>query len=460
MTQVAISNAPKYAKHVTAGLEWITASASEFKLQKKRMASSDIAWLTLAGSNPATKEMINYGQIDKAWLPKEGRSVSLAAWLAETFKTGTIFAVEQVDEGSDGGEPRYWFCAVIDGQVVTGSDVVENWDTVQDLVRSNLEILDDPAIGYIGKQAHLLPSREGEDNTPALAEVLNKGAFKKALLSQAVDSKAPLIIAAALVVTSVLAGGGYWWYHASSQEREAAERAAKARQNQIVRAQQEYQGLLQDLAQMSHAGRTLNAMWFDAIMTTPARIGGWKIDTFTCEAGACNFTYLNSDLTLPAELKLRLGAMCDSLTIQIDGLGAQCTRTYKTAPIVGGDNSEETPQVGEADIVAIALTAPLINNLQADLMRIGRLGQGASYAINDPIAVPFPGSRYLPTSRDFKHGEWAATFKIRDYQAILTSMNRYTGVALDKLEATWGSGVVELQGRYLTVDRTEDLAAK
>lgn len=454
MTRISLANAPKYAKAVTAGLDWITESQKEFKLKKKRLASTGSAFLTLKSSNPQSKDMVNYGFIEKAYLPREGRSVSLAAWLAHTFKSGTIFAVERVDQGEEGGEPRYWFCALMDGQVLTGSDIVDNWETIVREVQNNLDILESDAVGFVGKDASELPAYEGEAESPELAEVLNKAAHNKALLAPAVESRTPLIIGVTLIAASVAGGGGYWWHYTAEKKREAEERAIASQQNQIIRAQQQYQSILQEIAELEHAGRTLNSIWFDAMSDTPTKVGGWGLESLTCESGTCTFQYVNADLTLPKMLRDALVPVCAEVTISTEGLDATCIRNYESASVLPAEERTD-PSLIESRIIDIALADTGFDSLQADLMTIGRFGNGSSYALSEAIAFPFAGSRYIPTSRNFNQGEWALTFPARHYQAILNGLNQYPSVVLDRLEANWNSQVVALAGRYLTVDRVE-----
>lgn len=454
MTQVVIRNAPKFAKAITTGLEWTTASIKEFKIQKKRMSAQHAAWLALNGSNPATKEMVNYGQIEKAWLPKEGRSVSLAAWLAHTFKTGTVFAVERVDEGSDGGEPRYWFCAVIDGQVVTGTDTVDSWEAVLHLVQSSLEILDSDAVGYVGKDSEFLPTKNPEDPVSELSEVLTKAAFKKALLSRATESKAPAIAGIAVMSIALIGGGGYWWLAKQATEEAAVKRIAEAQRQQIKSAQVAYQGILSDIGEKPHAASMLNSIWFDALVDMPTLAAGWMLDSIECKDQQCDFTYQNTDISLPTEIRASIAPLCSELTIPIAATVAHCTRTLDSESIVSGDKSNPGFN-NESKVVQAALTEKQVESLQADLMLVAKTGRGASYAINDPVALSFRGSRYLQGVKVFNQGEWSITFPVRYYQNILNTLNKYQGLSLSEASITWNAKVVELSGMYFTRGETE-----
>src|SRR5690606_3802849 len=110
-----------------AGVDWDTVSKNDWKARKKALRTEKQAFIEI----PVTRgdqNTMNTGVIAPRNLGDNKTRTSLAARVAHTFKSGTIIAVEQV--AVDDGSESFWFCAVRDGQVIAGTDILGDYDTI------------------------------------------------------------------------------------------------------------------------------------------------------------------------------------------------------------------------------------------------------------------------------------------------------------------------------------------
>ncbi|ARM86297.1 type 4b pilus protein PilO2 [Marinobacter salarius] len=447
MRRVLVENCPPFAKHVLAGIEWSTTNAKDFKAARAELKTNGKEWLTLSSSNGATKETLNFGAVPKSTLPKQGNGISLGAWLANSMRKGAILALEQVHD-QDNDAPVYWICLINDGQVIAGTDIlVDDWETAEMMAQGEVEALGDDKIAYVGRNIHELEFIEDSEPYPSLSEILSKSAVVKAKFKNAESSRFTAIVAGVVIGVSLIGGGGYYALDSYLASSELADREERRRENQTQRAKDEYQRLLNKVAGLPNAHKSMNAVGRTVISPTETKIGGWELQKIECIDQSCLINYQNSDLTLPDVLRRGLGNHCDTLEVSADGVDAVCEKAFQAPPLAKGENS---PLVQESDIIPLLLSDQEIRRLKAQFMTVAKLTSESAYAINDAIEYPFNGSRWLPEARVFKQGEWVVSFPIRYYSVILGLFGKQQGIALNEVSLNWGNQIVELKGIYVT----------
>ncbi|ONF42605.1 hypothetical protein BTO32_15470 [Marinobacter lutaoensis] len=446
MRLIQFEDQPGFAKNVAVGLEWMTTNTKEFKNIRKALGSQNKEWLTLASSNPSTKEMLNYGVVDRGALP-QGSCVSLAAWLALSFRQGAILAVEEVEDKQE-GLSKYWMCLINDGQVLAGTDILEDdWDTVEEFALGSVEALGDEQLGYVGNAANRLSFVSAEAEHPNLADVLDRAAFRKARFRGGENSGARNRVAFFGLIVLVVGSVGWYGMNAYLDAKNIESQQQRNRENQIERAREEYQNILNDLGGMAQAGPTIRTMWKSVLFPTETRIGGWELEAIECAEKDCQIQYKNTDLTLPEKLQTRLDGFCDSLTIDAEGIVGICAKGYEDTPIA---HLGELPIVTDEQIIDVLLTKADLDRLLAGFMTLARMAQGSAYAINSAVEYPFRGSRWLPDARVFRQGEWSLVVPVKYIDSIGILFDQFRGVAVSTLSLNWNSRMVELRGIYVT----------
>lgn len=452
MSQVLIHGAPKGAEQVTVGLEWNTVSAKDFKTQKRELRLSGQSVLVMpagAGSKDAT----NFGTIGKSNLPREGRSLSLAAWTALTFRSGTVVAVEKVRPAGESAtsDDLYWFCIVNGGQVVSGTDNVDVWENVEYAISELLDLLGQEEIGYIGADSERLVTNLTGETPPSLAEALTKSAMKKALLDPVSESKLVPIAAAAVVVCATAGGGAWWWISSSNAEQEAIRAAQIAKANQMAQAKRAYEDLVREVRERPNASKTLGILWTGELKRMPTEAGGWSLQAIECAGGECQSEWRNRNLTQPSVLISSLTPHCESLEVDQSGTEAVCTFEYEQPQLAPLAEGEDVLQ-GDRQW---AMPAEQVGQMQSQLIALGSLGRGISYAMNNPITPTFRGSRNLKDVELFQEGGWAMTVPLELLQPSANTLAQYPGVSLSKLTINWSSKTVELNGQYFQREDTQ-----
>lgn len=449
MTEILINNCPDYAKHaLLAGIDWTIISNKKVRKSTVEMRAQGQECLTLTSTNSQSKESVNVGQVPRVNLPDSGKAVSVAAWLAHTYRSGTILALEEVELRLE-EKSAYWLCIVNDGQVVIGTDIlIEDWETVTAFAESTIEALDSDSIGYVGGAARNLTQNTDARDCPELVEALAKPAYHKAVVKRTSSSNSTTILSVILLLAFIGAGGTWYYLENGTEGEETAAQAEKRRAAQRQRAQLEFEGILSETGSLPAAGRTLSALWAHPIESTHTKIGGWELQGVVCKENTCQLTYLNTNLTLPADLKASIGPRCESLTVTADGINAECTIPYEGHPMVTA--TDESGQIYEQDIEAALLNQNDLNRLQGEFMKIARLGPGTAYAINEPAEYPFRGSRFLPLVEMWNQGEWGLTFPVRHWHAVAAMLNSFNGIAVKAVSINWGAQVVELNGLYIS----------
>jgi|SRR5680860_113745 len=448
MPGILLSNQPAYAKRVVAGVEWTTASVKDFKSTRGKLRSDGFEVISLTSGNPQTKDLVNYGVVNKSQLPRQGQTIALGAWLANTFRSGTVLALEKVELMRQ-EDAVFWLCIVNDGQVVTGTDaLIEDWDAAVEIAGSTIEALGTDAVGYVGAEASELPFNDQEDESPALAEVLIKSAAQKSILKGAGGNQSLRLLVGGTAIMCGLGAPAYYFINQSMKESETAQKAEQRREQQQQRAQREYQDILNEVGGMNSAGRSVRSFWVNPIQPAMGKVKGWEMESLMCEKSVCSFEYVNTDLTLPGMLKSAIGDRCTALSFIADGTSATCKVKVSAPPLLPSNNG--SGQIVESQLQDIVLDTPDIVQLQADFMTVASLGDGTAYAINEAIEYPFSGSRYLPLVQMWDQGEWGLTFPIKYMEAVSGMLGQYRGVALNSLKINWSARIVELQGLYFS----------
>lgn len=453
MRLISFDGQAPFVKHVLVDLEWMTASAKDFKSVRAELKSNNKEWLTLPSSNSATKEMLNYGVVDQSALPKQGHSISLAAWLAHSFRQGSILAVEEIEDKQQ-GTPAYWLCLINDGQVLAGTDIVlDDWETVEEMAQGSVDALGDDELGYVGSATHQLSFVDAEEPYPALADVLTRAVAKKARFTNSEGNRLVTLVALAVVATTLVGGGAWYAVDAYLESEAIAERQERKRERQIRRAKNEYQQILTEVGQKANAGITALNLWATVLHETQTKISGWELQGAECKGSQCAIEYRNTDLTLPRVLRKSLGGFCNEIQVDPEGLVATCTRTYQVEPIAQPQNGA---MVTEDQIASVLLSEEDVNELQAGFMTVAKIADGTAYAVNEAAAYPFSGSRWLPQARVFEQGEWGLAFPIKYYRSVSNMLNRFRGVALEEASLNWSSRSIELRGIYVTGEENQN----
>ena len=446
MDRVYIKDQPSFAKNLVVGVQWTTESGKEFKATRTKLKTEGWDWLELSGNKSDSQEMTNYGVVLKENLLKQGETASLAAWLANCFREGTVVAVEAVDlVGTE--DSCIWYCIINDGQVVTGSDVLcTDTKTANAAIQETLEALgvDDP--GFIGLQASELGDWNTESETTSLSEVLTKTGFKRACFKSAGSGNGSAYAVLVVGALALVVGCGWWYATNHMAESDAAYQAEQARKSQLRRAEREYRQILQEVGGKHQAGLTMQAMWDQVFRNTQTQVGGWELESIDCVAGSCTASYTNTDLTLPKHLKAALADQCDDLNIGSDGTTADCLSGYEGVSLIA-DEVKTDQQLNGA-----LLTETEVERLRADFMTVAKLGSGTGYALNDAIQYPFRGSRYLPNVEMFTQGEWILNLPVKLFVPVAIALSSYRGMAVQEISLTWGSNLVELRGLYFSTD--------
>ncbi|WP_273208954.1 type 4b pilus protein PilO2 [Marinobacter subterrani] len=422
------------AEECVVGLTWETVGKSEWKTQKKAAKKEGRAAVEIPVTNN-DQSMINTGTIDKQRLPS-GTSPSLAAWVAYTFKSGTIIAVERGSTESD--EENVWFCAVRDGQVVSGTDVLDTWEAIDSQVSEIVAMFgDDGDLGFIGTEAPRLSAYGlSESEANPLVSTLPKSTRKKALIAGSRNSNGLLIAGITGLILTIVAGGG-WYFFVAESGADLAAQAKKRRMMQVQRAEKDFAQLVADINAKSQAGRGLERIIESGVGKALPRIGGWNLQTAECATNSCTLIYKNEDLTDPGVLTGGMGEVCDSLSFEIKGAQATCAMSYENVPIAK-KSADSLPQ----------MSAEQIKAFRSDLMALAQDLENVSYSISPSSQVQFSGARYLNGVTLSETGSWGLAFPVGRTPLIVNTLKRYPTLTLEELKLNWSGKSIEIMGTY------------
>lgn len=424
----------KPALDCVSGVEWDTRSKSDWKGRKKSLKGEKQAHIQL----PVIKgdaNTVNTGTIRRADLGAGKARIALAAWVAYTFKLGTIIAVERV--ALDDGSEVYWFCAVRDGQVIAGSDAVGDWEDIDLQVTEIVEMIAASDIGFVGAHTANLTANQSGESTPApLLTMLSKSARKKATLTIPSESNMKtLALAGGLAVALIMAGGT--WFYISSDSGNAS---ADARNRQIIkmnRASADYEELLRATAQKAEAGNTIKNLFETRIGGLETQLGGWALQIGECVDNQCALTFTNSDLTDPRILREGTKNVCDTLDISITGIEGVCR--FNGAP---------EPQPTGSSVSLELMDTEGVESLRSGLMKYARNFPGVSYAINPASEVNFSGKRYLKDKNVHHQGSWAMGLPVQQVPYVTELLQRFDALSVSNIKLNWGAKTIEITGLY------------
>lgn len=428
------------------GLDWDTTTPGEWKKQKKESRAQGFVCASFQVSDPRSGEtVINFGTIprDASLLSGNNPKASLAGLLALSITDKNIVALERLpSEGDDSDEEAYWFCAINNGQVITGTDVVGTYEQIQPLIQEHRELFDDKSIVVIGNAADQEDMDASTDSIEQYLDVsLVGGAMvvgkktPKALLWVALGAVVVLVACAA--IATMLLGGN------EPKRPEMTTDEIIAQQQEIARSQLREKE--QEVLSEADFINTTGSLMKEVIHNLTAKAGGWELTHTRCDSNACISKYRNIDLTPPSVLESASKESCNSLIVDTRGENATCVTVYQASTLrdVVGNNGWK-------------LTANDQRALLDSLMDIARAFPGdAAYKIGEPQPVAFPGREALTPDELF--GQGAFTVQVRSDLTELISQKIFSAKPLivDNVELSWAEDVTQIEGRFITTGETE-----
>lgn len=429
------------------GLDWDTVNKNDWKAQRKNLKTNGTAFIEIPVTRGDTNT-VNVGQISGEMLAESKSRLSLAGWVAHTFKSGTIVAVEKVLTSEN--EEVFWFCVVRDGQVVAGTDTLGDWDDIDAQVSELLGMIGEAEIGFVGLDTDALSSNEGGESTPAqLISMLAKSGKNKAKLKVLAKSNKGVALLSVSLILVLALGGGAWWIMSSAAKEDAVERARQQRIVQAQRAQQEYQNLLTEVAQNSQGWKKLAKLLHGPFDKLKPNLGGWALQSIECDKTDCFLVFANTDLTDPSILEEGNQEVCEVVEISPAGIEGSCQFTIATA--IGqahaqNDHSRKTMNPNN-DKQAL-MTTERVRALRSSFMTFARHFNNSTYAINEAAPVNFSGKRFLNGVTLFEQGGWALGMPLKHLPYAISMLKDYNNLSLDKLTLNWGSKTIEISGLY------------
>lgn len=417
------------------GLSWETVKKKDWKQQKATAHAKGIAYVEL----PVTRgdlNTVNVGVIKEVDIDSHNSKVSLAAWIANTFKTGLIVAVEPASKDKEG---EFWFCIVRDGQVISGTDTTANWGVVDAQVSDILEMISGADIGFIGIHTSSLTANTSPDSNPSpLSAALNKAIVKKSQIHTK-DSAKQLRIAGIVVVALVVVASSVVLFFAlaSGPDTGAIERARQQKIIQRQAAERDYANFREQSAARRNGGSTLELLVNNHLKYVETELGGWLLQGGSCIGSKCTLEFKNGDLTDPSILVAGASNVCDQVEIDISGTGGACTFS-----IDGVDAPDDVPRI------AGFMTGRDVDQLRSDLMLYARIFDGSAYSIEKANDVTFRGSQHLGNKQLLQQGSWAVVFPIKDVSQIIEILKHHKSLTVDEVKINWGAKKAEAKGLY------------
>lgn len=440
----------KQELNCVAGMTWDTVSKADWKARKRQLRSDKNALIEL----PVTKgdtSTVNVGFIDKDGLGSGRTRLSIAAWVAQSFRTGTIVAAEKVKVADTEGEDTYWFCVVRDGQVIAGTDVIADWSSVDEQVTEIMDMIGEAEIGFIGLDASRLTSNLSTDSDiesmPVLSALSRAGKKKANLLLPTDGGSTTLILAGVLVAGLLIVGGGAaWFFLAGDSDQDRAEQARLRQIAQSQNAQRDYQQLLRDTGNKAQAAATLTRLFSAYLGKLQTQLGGWTFQSVECVDQQCELTFNNSDLTDPSILREGTANVCQTLDISMAGTQGECT--FDATMTMNANGELEPIDADPEDRELKLLTAEDTERFRSGLMAYARNFENASYAINAPTEVSFPAKRFLNNQPLFRQGTWAMSFPVEQLIYVNQFLDGFSALSLSSMKLSWGGKNVEINGLY------------
>ncbi|KXS55097.1 MAG: Uncharacterized protein AWU57_521 [Marinobacter sp. T13-3] len=417
------------------GLHWDTLSKGDWKRQKKTAKESGTAFVEI----PVTagdSNTINIGTINRSDLGSSKYNLSLAAWLARSFKTGTIIAVERVTHGQ---EQAYWMCAVNQGQVITNTDILGDWDEVDTLVTEIAEMLATQGdIGFIGADTEALTANSSGDATATpLIAGLPKSAKKKAAIQIPGQMNRMVVIGGGATVAALVIGIGGWLAIDALTGTDNAERLRQQRLAQMQRAEQAYRDLQTDLVARLNGAKHLEALYQEKLAPLQTKIDGWSLIEGECSMRKCDLTYENENLTDPQMLLDGIGEVCNEVTVSPEGVSGTCVLKVEDSGSKAATTATPTLLNGEG-----------VKQLRSALMKYARYVDGAGYTISEPAPVSFSGQRYLKDVQVYEEGAWGLSVPIKYLPMAIQLMQEFEAISFDEATLNWQNKTMDISGSY------------
>ncbi|WP_018405165.1 type 4b pilus protein PilO2 [Marinobacter gelidimuriae] len=428
---------------VIVGFDWETINQKELvsraktaNLEKKATFSRKIK---ISG-----EKKVSFGTIPESHLRGIKGGVSLAAWLNASVDRNTVFAVERIspDNSDNDSKDLYWLCVVNSGEIISGTDVVLDWPSVNTMVSDLLDVFDRENTLFVGNGVASLDVLVGSNqgNEP-IAGVLNKSRQKNAVLKSAINSKNMLLsssIGAALLAVTL---GGYLYY-TDLQEKEAdQERTRQLQTQRLDSAQRSWAETLEDSQRRAKGEHTLDALVGQRLASMRPTIAGWELRNIECLSGNCTAGYENTDLSQPEFLKRALADICDSVELDRPGLVATCSFSYP--------DRQETIDVGDRSWL---LKEGQWDAVRSDIMSLTRLRSAIAYSFGEVEQVSFPGKGLLKNVDLFQIGSYALNTPLSHYPAVLSLFEKYPGISVIKLEFNASQQILTISGLIYVED--------
>jgi hypothetical protein len=417
------------------GLKWETVKKKDWKKRKATARVDNIAYVEL----PVTRgdlNTVNVGVIDEADVAAGKAKVSLGAWLANTFKSGLIVAVERVSDDEVGD---FWYCVVRDGQVISGTDAIGSWDVVDAQISEILEMIAASDTGFIGIHASSLTANVSPDSDPSpLATALNKSAVKKSQINTKETAKQLRIAGMVAIVLIVVASSVVLFFTlVSTPNTDAIERSRQQKITQRQAAEREYANLREQSAARTNGGSVIELLVNNHLALLETKLGGWLLEGGECNATNCTLEFNNEDLTDPSILLAGASNVCKQIDIDISGTSGACTFS-----IAGNDAPEGAPSITGF------MTELDVDQLRSALMRYARNFDGAAYSIEKPSDVMFKGSQHLRDKNLLQQGSWAIGFPIKQARQVIEILKQHKSLTVDQIKINWGAKTAEAKGLY------------
>jgi hypothetical protein len=418
---------------VLAGFQWETISKKDLGRKKKEAKLEnhiDISQRIKSGGG----KKLAFGVAKKP--EQHGHQlVSLAAWLNASIEGSTVFAVEKITI-EDSEKEAFWLCVVNSGEIISGTDIIESWDVVNETATDLLDAFDGEDCLFVGNAAKSLDVLIDQDNELApLAEVLVSGRIKSASLKNDGSKKALAVIGSAIALVLAIGLAGYAYYAKVVEEQAQAE---KARQQQIMRvqaAQQQWASTLEDAKRRSEGEFVLSNLVRQKVMKLQPNIGGWALTSLDCNGGQCEALYENQNLTRTEFVVGAIQPNCEQFTIDRPGLVATCNFTYA--------EKAEKVDISKRDWL---LTETQWDELRSSVMDLARLNGSVAYSLSVAQEINFPGKGLVQGAEFFDIGSFSITFPWSSYPAIESLFYKYPGMSALKVELEGGQNIFTISG--------------
>jgi len=360
-------------------LAWDSVAEDEWKAARKEIIRDRDKVAVVPVTDEAGRKVYNIGRLGSdewaSYSKKERKAlVSVAALLGHSNPDANLIAVESITGKSD----QYWLCAVSHGQVLTGTDVIGDFETIATKVMGLRGIMDASTQKIIGGSASLFD--DGAEGEPVSA-FLDDSLIKKALIGQPPGSGVGAKeIATGVVFTGMVAFWGVLLFGGEDSDRQPQKSAQQIKQEEIARAEAAMDTHLQELAQLP---RIIPASLehHKKVTGLPVSVGGWSLVKVDCGPSQCGGEYSDETITGAKALSTALAHDCDPL-FDPQGKTALCSVTR--AEVATNQQTTE-----------ITVTPSVLADMRERMMTVARSIEGAGYRVGEPSPISFQGREVI-----------------------------------------------------------------